>query len=211
MQIERIYYPVVALGPGLRIGIWTVGCPRACPGCTNPELWTSDPGRDVPVRQILRMVHAVGGPVDGFTLTGGEPFMQLRDLWELVRGLRRISPDILVYTGYTLDELLAMGEPLVHDILESIAVLVDGPYVDALNDGRSLRGSSNQRVHFFPTAHERLYQEYLDKPRTMQNVLAGSTALSIGLPLKGCGQRVRQGLSARGVVPVSQPLEFVEE
>ena len=200
MQIEKIYYPVVSLGPGQRVGIWTTGCLRACPGCSNPELWAPDGSRDIPVKEVLNIIHSIQGNVDGFTITGGEPFLQKRDLLELVSLLKQISTDILVYTGFGMGELLAMPEPYVAGVLESIAVIVDGPYVDKLNDGSALRGSSNQQVHILSDIHEKKYLEYLQQPRTIQNIIAGGTAISIGLPLKGDRQRIHDGLAERGVV-----------
>ena len=38
MYIDRIMFPVLTLGYGQRVGIWTLGCPRKCHKCSNPEL-----------------------------------------------------------------------------------------------------------------------------------------------------------------------------
>jgi mannitol 2-dehydrogenase len=43
--------------------------------------------------------------VDGFTLTGGDPFMQPDALLELLPILQAVSEDILVYTGFSYEEL----------------------------------------------------------------------------------------------------------
>lgn len=44
-------------------------------------------------------------------------------------------------------------------LLNMIDILIDGEYVDELNDGKALRGSSNQIVHF-------LSKRYIDKRNT---------------------------------------------
>ena len=77
--------------------------------------------------------------MDGFTITGGDPFYQPDALRELLPLLETISPDILVYTGY-------LREELPEDILQHIAVLIDGRYVQENNRGEVLRGSDNQRI-----------------------------------------------------------------
>ena len=56
---------------------------------------------------------------------------------------------MLVYTGYTLAELQAREDPVTDQILREIAVLIDGPYVEALNDNRGIRGSSNQKIYIW--------------------------------------------------------------
>ena len=43
MYLDRILYPVTALGPGKRIAIWVSGCERHCNHCANPELWKQYP------------------------------------------------------------------------------------------------------------------------------------------------------------------------
>ena len=115
MYIARILYPVEVLGPGKRIGIWFCGCPRRCEGCSNPELWEFQKRYQVSQERVMQMIHKIADhyPVDGFTLTGGDPLFQFDACMKLIQELKTISPDILVYSGYTFDELL--GKDLASD------------------------------------------------------------------------------------------------
>lgn len=154
MQIERVYYPVKTLGYGNRIGIWTVGCRHGCFNCSNPELWDNDPDKDVSEKQIINMFTSIPGQVDGVTITGGEPFQQAEELLSLVLYLyKELTQDILIYSGYTLEELQQWKNPTVDKVLAHIAVLIDGKYIEELNDNSSLRGSSNQRIHILNKAY----------------------------------------------------------
>ena len=56
MRIGRILYPIKALGPGTRIGIWVQGCPRECPGCANPELQPEE-AKDMPLALVTGLVN----------------------------------------------------------------------------------------------------------------------------------------------------------
>lgn len=84
---------------------------------------------------------------DGITISGGEPFLQAEALGELLCLLKtgmNCDVGVIVYTGYTLEELRIL--PSAQALLEHVDLLIDGPYVQTLDDGGSLRGSSNQRV-----------------------------------------------------------------
>lgn len=146
MLIDQILYPVETLGPGKRVAIWVVGCTRGCVGCSNPELWGKEDRKSVSPIELFSAIKqiSVDNPVDGFTITGGEPMDQAKELLELVKLLRLISSDILVFSGYTHQELLK--NTTQREILNEIAVLVDGPYIEPLNNALPLRGSSNQNI-----------------------------------------------------------------
>ena len=146
LSLARIYYPVKTLGPGNRVGIWVNGCQRRCPGCISPELWEYDAGREIEITKITEWIKAIKEPKDGFTVSGGEPFDQPDGLCELVKELSLINDDILIFTGYTIEELKSMKDSRIDYIIRNCAALVDGPYVDELNDDKGLRGSSNQRI-----------------------------------------------------------------
>lgn len=180
LSIARIYFPVLSLGPGRRFGIWTAGCSRSCPGCISPELQSPKAGREMSTREIMGIIRSAGCPPDGFTISGGEPFLAPQALCDLLEELISISDDILIYTGYTLSQLHERHDPYIDRVIELCAAIVDGPYVDSLNDGLGLRGSSNQSIHVF--RYKERYQGMDSCKRQVQNVLYANRLLTIGIP-----------------------------
>lgn len=184
MNIARILYPVEVLGPGKRIGLWLCGCDRACKGCSNPELWHRKPELELTVADIMSLIERISAtyPIDGFTITGGEPMDQACELAALVQQLRKISSDILVYSGYKIEELRSMHKASIDDVLNSIAVLIDSPYIEELNDNSLLRGSSNQRIHIFDAHVSSSYNDYLSKGgNKIQNFTTTDGIVSVGI------------------------------
>ena len=179
--LERIYYPVITLGYGKRLGVWVRGCRRNCPGCISPELQDYRGDRQE-VSEIIR-AFPKDFRADGLTISGGEPFDQAEGVLELIRWFtREISGDVLVYTGYTLEELKDRRDPATDEILSRIAVLVDGPYVDEQNEGRGLRGSANQRI--FIWKYPERYKDAETCERRVQFVGEEHSLLQIGVPPK---------------------------
>ena len=187
MRIDRTYLPVETLGPGQRIVVWTQGCSKHCQGCSNPELWDEQGGRDIAEETLASMLiqMAAQANIDRITFTGGDPLEQPRALLELLRKIRSRFCDILVYTGYTLAEVqMVLGETQYAEFTQLADALMDGRYIEKQNDGKcALRGSTNQQLHLF-TKNEQLCQEYgqaLLEPRRIQNVVFGGRSLSIGI------------------------------
>ena len=106
--------------------------------------------------------------------------------YELLEGVfeqaRLIGCDVLIYTGYTLEELKGKRDPATDEILSRIAVLVDGPYVDERNEGRGLMGSSNQRI--FIWKYPERYKDAETCERHVQFVGEEHSLLQIGVPPK---------------------------
>lgn len=177
MYIARILYPVEVLGPGKRIGIWFSGCSHGCIGCSNPELWQQQEKYKISIDDMLSLIHQISddNPVDGFTITGGEPMEQSKDLSLLLKELKTISDDILVYTGFEIEELTEKQ-------LKDISVLIDGKYVGELNDNSLLRGSSNQRIHILEGAQKNKYEIYLNtETNKIQNFTTNGGIVSVGI------------------------------
>ena len=128
LRLSRLHFPVTALGPGRRLGIWTQGCTIGCPGCISRDTWPStvDGQPAVPVPDVLAWCVRHAG-VDGVTISGGEPSEQPAALTELVAGLdrhrRERGWDLLCYTGVEEDEF-ARRCPEVHGLVDA---LITGP------------------------------------------------------------------------------------
>lgn len=207
MFVDRLYYPVTTLGPGERIVVWTCGCAKHCPGCANPELWEARPETALPNERLATLLLDLAARTGAhrLTFTGGDPLEQADDLAEVLAAVRPAFDDVLVYTGFTLEQEAAPKENTdeapppgrsLNELASSpgtrwrlpaglaplIDVIIDGPYTAALNDGRcGLRGSTNQRVIVLSPHLENLYHEEEKKPRRIQNAVFDGRALSIGI------------------------------
>lgn len=180
MYIARILYPVEVLGPGRRIGIWFCGCSQRCKGCSNPELWDFQERYKVNFEIVKEMITQLCSQnvVDGFTLTGGDPLYQYEDFRLLVDYLSDISEDILVYTGYTLEELNGKS-------LDKVSVLIDGAYIEERNNGCLLRGSDNQKIHILNEHLKEKYEDYLATAKNeIQNFAITGGFISVGIHRK---------------------------
>jgi anaerobic ribonucleoside-triphosphate reductase activating protein len=134
-------------GPGLRFVIYTQGCPHRCPGCQNPETWDPEGGHEVALDDLWARVQ-INPLLRGITLSGGEPFMQAGACAALAARARAAGLDVVTYTGYTWEQLLAMAEddPDVRALLTLSDYLIDGPYLAAQRSlSLPFRGSRNQR------------------------------------------------------------------
>ena len=146
MRIANWISDSIVDGPGLRLTVFTQGCPHRCPGCHNPETWDPAGGREVPLEELEALL--AGSPLlQGLTLSGGEPFLQAEDCAALARLAHERGLNVWTYTGYTYERLLEGELPGALALLEQTDVLVDGPFLLAEKSYEALfRGSANQRL-----------------------------------------------------------------
>ena len=184
MRIERAVNYMTSLGPGRRLCVWVNGCNRRCEGCVSKRLQEVDEGTEVDIYEYFFGYNLEA--IDGVTISGGEPFEQADELCRLTEYFRRRGvSDILVYTGYTYEELVSMENLSVKKVLESISVLIDGPYIKELDFGISnIKGSENQRIHYLDASVKDFYQRYITDTRNVKEVTLGNVLLGVGIPSK---------------------------
>jgi anaerobic ribonucleoside-triphosphate reductase activating protein len=142
LDLSRVHFPVTALGPGRRLGVWFQGCSIRCPGCISADTWGSGRGRTT-VAELLDRVQPWLADADGVTISGGEPFDQPDALLALLAALRqRTDVDVLVYSGHSLERLA----PLLARADGLIDALISDPFAQHQPQTRALRGSDNQRL-----------------------------------------------------------------
>jgi len=144
-----------AEGPGKRFAVWVQGCPLRCPECCNPEMLTFDGGQDVEVDQLVaEILDAREHGIEGVTLIGGEPFAHAAPLALLAAEVRRAGLSVMVFSGYTLDELRQKNNEAVDALLAETDILVDGRYDRTQPDTtRRWIGSLNQQLHFLSSRY----------------------------------------------------------
>jgi len=146
-----------ANGPGKRAVLWVQGCTFNCPGCFNPLTHDPHGGRDYTVDELhekIRHLYDVRrDPIEGITISGGEPLMQPKALLNLVGGLRNRLPDlsIILFTGYGMEEACEKVWG-AGTIFGECDVIIAGRYdqskVTSGPKAGNLVGSMNQQVAF---------------------------------------------------------------
>ena len=149
MKIAGIMRESVVDGPGVRFVVFAQGCVRRCKGCHNPDTWDPAVGQETTVRAVLKELRRAPESVRGLTISGGEPFLQARELAELAKRAHDMGLDVVTYTGYVYEDLMEIAgyDPDAAELLKQTDLLVDGPFVEELRDMQlRFRGSGNQRL-----------------------------------------------------------------
>jgi anaerobic ribonucleoside-triphosphate reductase activating protein len=157
LRVATISEDTEAEGPGRRWALWVQGCSIRCPGCCNPEMFSSTGGA---ARAIDDVIEALRGAakrgIEGISVLGGEPFEQAVGVAAIARAAKQLGLTVMVYSGYTLDELQA--RPDAGELLALTDLLVDGRYDRERPEppppvGRRWLGSTNQTMHFLTGAY----------------------------------------------------------
>lgn len=141
-------------GPGIRFVVFTQGCPHHCPGCHNPATHDPDGGYDSDIGNLVAAFQK-NPMLKGITLSGGDPFAQAPACAELARRIHALGKDVVTFTGYTFERLLAGATPENgwRELLEETDILIDGPFLLAKKTlSLPFRGSRNQRMLDVPAS-----------------------------------------------------------
>ncbi|MEE1036294.1 MAG: anaerobic ribonucleoside-triphosphate reductase activating protein [Oscillospiraceae bacterium] len=151
LDLSGIVSDSIVDGPGIRTTIFSQGCPHHCPGCHNPETWEFGCGTPMEEERLVEIVKA--NPLcRGVTFSGGEPFAQAEGFAKLAELLKSEGYEVASYSGYIFETLLR-GTPAQRKLLETIDILIDGPFLLAEKSLEvPFRGSKNQRILDVPAS-----------------------------------------------------------
>jgi len=146
IRVAGIENDSITDGPGLRFTLFVQGCPRACPGCHNPQSIPLEGGELHTTEDLIGRIRK-NPLLTGVTFSGGEPLIQAAALLPLAKMIHEDNLDLAIYTGYTFEEILKENDPDVLLLLSFADILIDGPYViKKRNLSLRFRGSGNQRI-----------------------------------------------------------------
>jgi anaerobic ribonucleoside-triphosphate reductase activating protein len=155
-SIARIIAETEAEGPGKRFAIWFQGCPLRCVGCCNPEFLPFKGGELVQVVEVMQQISVVQreNGIEGISLLGGEPFAHAEAAAEIAANAQSLGLTVMIYSGYTLQQLQAQKDAQYDRLLSHCDLLVDGPYDQTQPEPvRRWIGSKNQVVHFLTSRY----------------------------------------------------------
>ncbi|NJL83747.1 MAG: radical SAM protein [Chloroflexaceae bacterium] len=195
INVAEICPQTRVLGPGRRFVIWVQGCCFHCPGCIAPDWIPRQPATLIEAEDLADWILSVPD-LDGVTVSGGEPMLQAAALSELLTHLRQKRDfSLICYSGFTLEQLQAQGDRNSDRLLSLLDVLIDGLYVEGLNDGRGWRGSSNQRIHFLTPRHAQDAAAFSHRPRQVEVHLRRDSALLVGIPPRAVSQALHRAIA----------------
>lgn len=168
IYLFRLYHDSTVDGFGRRSVVQVAGCSIRCAGCYVPETHERENGRLTSIEEIVAAIDHERERHDGVTVLGGEPFDQAESLAALVERLKAKNYHITIYSGYTLENLLARGQEFINQVLAKIDLLVDGAFERNLTrNAGEYRGSSNQRLIHYPITRIKMSDE---KQALLKNV-----------------------------------------
>jgi anaerobic ribonucleoside-triphosphate reductase activating protein len=141
-------------------------------------------GQEISVLELAARVREASDRdgVEGITILGGEPFAQAAGAAELARLVRASGLSVMVFSGFTIEEIRASLDPSSMDLLDLTDLLVDGPYLrDQPETRRRWIGSANQRVHALSERY-RVDDPRWERPNTLEIRLDGPVVTVNGFP-----------------------------
>ena len=102
LDLSGIVSDSIVDGPGIRLCVFSQGCPHHCPGCHNPETWAFGCGTPMEEETVVEIARS--NPLcRGVTFSGGEPFAQAEGFARLA-GLLKVLHRLhlrAAFEGYT--------------------------------------------------------------------------------------------------------------
>jgi len=157
---------------------------------------------DYSPRELAEWIISRSG-IEGVTLSGGDPFDQpltaLADFLVTLRAKRDLS--VMCYTGRTMAALKRkLDQDLAQKILGNIDILIDGLYVEELNDGSLWRGSSNQQIHFLTDRYRSFQRDVNNRRRRLEVIVSNDGEFRItGIPDALFMERLTRELLTEGI------------
>ena len=175
MRYAQIRKMDISNGEGIGVSLFTQGCPIRCQGCHNASIWNPQEGKEFTTDTLNSIIDLLDKPyISRLSILGGEPLLKenIESLADLVLITKLMFPNkkIWLWSGYLWEDIYSLAfdascfsigtqqdwdrrdKENLRNILFSIDVLVDGPFVQEKKDlTLKWRGSSNQRLISVPT------------------------------------------------------------
>ena len=134
--ISRICTSFIDVPDKIAIAVYFSGCSIHCKGCQNKELWDKKSGKLTKTSKVIEQIdkHPLAEYV---VFIGGEPTDQMDFLINICKNIK--NKKIAMYSGREF-------EVYPKELLESMDLIICGPYRQDLHVNNRWPASTNQRV-----------------------------------------------------------------
>lgn len=144
----------VVNGEGITVTVFVQGCPHHCQGCHNANTWGFNDGIEIDENILItNILDAISknGLQRNLSISGGEPLCKenIPFVKKLIETVKERYPSIKIFcwSGYRYDDLWFQPNSDLLYILNTVNVLITGPYIQSQRDiTLKLRGSRNQEI-----------------------------------------------------------------
>lgn len=91
-------------GPGIRYVVFMQGCPIRCQYCHNPDTWNIKAGTEISVSRLVKDIKPYLNYIKlgGVTVSGGEPLLQAKFVYKLIKSLHKLGINVAIDTAASL-------------------------------------------------------------------------------------------------------------
>ncbi|HPM02926.1 MAG TPA: 4Fe-4S single cluster domain-containing protein [Candidatus Cloacimonadota bacterium] len=176
MQIAEYAIAHFSFGNSKKLVLWFQGCNKHCKGCISPEWRVLGAGYKKDPEDIIAVISKSN--IKEIIISGGEPLLQYEELTLLLKSLKNDNCHIILYTGYRLSEV----NKYFQGIFQHIDVLIAGPYIESLNNGKGLRGSTNQKIVMVTDYFKAQLEDFKNGVRSLELKIDPHYVMHIGIP-----------------------------
>ena len=129
----------------------------------------------------MQMIHKIADhyPVDGFTLTGGDPLFQFDACMKLIQKLKTISPDILIVRPTEKAPVVSLLKIRPIDQNRNPGQIFSYQLIKCIS-------GIYQNIRILEEQLRAKYTNYLENGQNqIQNFTVGDTVVSVGIHKKG--------------------------
>lgn len=134
-------------GPGVRYVIFVQGCDFRCAYCHNPDTWEFVGGTEYSVDELLEDIAKYTRYIEGVTVSGGEPLLQIDFLIELFKKVKEMGLTTCIDTnGGSFDKSNSIWIEKLEKLLDlTDLIMLDIKHIDD-ESHKALTGKSNKNI-----------------------------------------------------------------
>jgi len=134
-------------GPGIRYVVFMQGCLFRCKYCHNPDTWNLNGGETQTVDNLIEDIMKYKRYIQGITVSGGEPLLQIDFVIELFKKVKENKLDTCLDTaGYLFDSNNDEFFNKLNNLLEvTDLVMLDVKHINEQKH-KDLTGFTNKNV-----------------------------------------------------------------